>query len=103
LVLIPVCFGLLSNANWTQVSYGNISPARGILLSVYMAILFFSIVLFFKPDPKMVVALLSVQIIYKFTTPFTVGTFTNSVVISNIIIAAFHCITIYFIWKDDLL
>ena len=100
LVLIPVCFGILSSANWAQLSYGNHTPARSILLSVYIAILICSIILLFKPDPKMVAALLIVQIIYKFTTPFTVGTFTNSVVISNIFIAIFHCITIFVTWKD---
>ncbi len=100
IVLIPVCYGLLSNANWTQVGYGNPTPARSILLSVYIAILLFSIILLFKPDPKMVIALLCVQIIYKFTTPFTVGTLTNSVVVSNIFIAIFHCITVLVIWKE---
>jgi hypothetical protein len=100
IVLIPVCYGLLSNANGTQVSFGNPTPARSILLSVYIAILLCSIILLVKPDPKMILALLCVQIIYKFTTPFTVGTFTNPVVISNILIAIFHCITVYTIHKD---
>lgn len=103
IVLIPVCYGLLSNANWTQISYGNHTPARSILLSVYIAILLCSIILLFKPDPKMVAALLCVQIIYKFITPFTVGTLSNSVVISNIFIAIFHCFTVFFIWKEYLL
>jgi hypothetical protein len=100
IVLIPVCYGLLFNANGTQVSFGNPTPARSILLSVYIAILLFSIILLLKPDPKMITALLCVQIIYKFTTPFTVGTFTNPVVISNILIAIFHCITVYTMNKD---
>jgi uncharacterized membrane protein (DUF441 family) len=100
IVLIPVCYGLLSNANGTQDSFGNATPARSILLSVYIAILLCSIILLVKPDPKMILTLLCVQIIYKFTTPFTVGTFTNPVVISNILIAIFHCITVFIIYKD---
>lgn len=98
-VLIPVCLGIFTNANWTIISYGNNTPARSILLSVYLSILFFSIILLFKPDPKMVAALLCVQIIYKITTPLTVGSFSNAVVISNILIALFHCFTVFFIWK----
>lgn len=102
-VLIPVCSGIFANANWTIISYGNNTPARSILLSVYLSILLFSIILLFKPDPKMIVALLCVQIIYKLITPFTVETLSNSVVISNIIIAVFHCFTVFFIWKSNLL
>lgn len=102
-VLIPVCLGIFTNANWTVVSYGSNTPARSILLSVYLAILICSIILLVKPDPKMIAALLCVQIIYKFFTPFTVGILSNSVVISNIFIAVFHCITVFFIWKEYLL
>lgn len=94
LVLIPVCLGIFTNANWTINCYGNNTPARSILLSVYLSI-FFSIILLFKPDPKMVAALLCVQIIYKITTPLTVGSFSNAVVISNILIALFHCFTVF--------
>jgi hypothetical protein len=100
-VLVPVCSGLLSNAGWTVPAYGPDSAARGILLSVYLAILIVSIGLLFKPLPMMVAALLLVQIIYKLTTPFTVGTTANPVVMANLAIAAFHCITLWAIWKDS--
>ena len=87
LVLIPVCSGVLLKANWVVESFGIETPARGILLSIYLAILIFSAVLLFKFDPKMVMALLSVQIIYKLISPIMVGTLTNPVIISNIFIA----------------
>jgi small-conductance mechanosensitive channel len=96
LVLIPVCSGLLLKANWSVDSYGIDTPARGILLSIYLAILIFSAVLLFNFDPKMVLALLSVQIIYKLISPIMVGTMTNPVIISNIFIALFHA---YSVWK----
>jgi hypothetical protein len=35
------------------------------------------------------------QIVYKLLSPFTVKTFKNPVVISNIFIAIFHLVTIY--------
>jgi hypothetical protein len=47
----------------------------------------------------MVAALLLVQVIYKLTTPFTVGSFTNPVVLSNLAIAAFHSGTLAVIWN----
>ena len=96
LVLIPVCSGLLFNANWAIDSYGTETPARGILLAIYLSILIFSAVLLFKFDAKMVVALLTVQILYKLMSPIAVGTLTNPVIISNLLIAAFHLISV---WK----
>ncbi len=100
-VLVPVCWGLINKAGWTLLAYGEDTAARGILLSVYLAILLCSAGLVFKPIPMMVAALLLVQIIYKFTTPFTVGSVNHPVVISNLGIAAFHCITLWSIWKAN--
>ena len=96
LVLIPVCSGIILKANWAVDSYGIETPARGILLSIYLAILIFSSLLLFKFDPKFVMALLSVQIIYKLLSPMMVGTITNPVIISNIFIALFHSCSV---WK----
>lgn len=99
-VLVPVCYSLLSGAGWTVSAYGPASPARGILLSIYLAILLCSVALIFKSVPAMVATLLAVQILYKITTPFTVGNFANPVVVSNLAIAAFHSITLWWIWKN---
>lgn len=92
-VLIPVSYGLMTNAAWARETYGENSPARGILLSIYLAILVVSLALLFVGQPYAVAALLLVQIVYKVTTPFTVGTIRNPVVICNILIAAFHSAT----------
>ena len=97
LVLIPVCITLIGDVSRVSGVYGEYSPARGILLSVYGAILLVSIALLFKPLPMLVAPLLLVQILYKVTTPFTVGSFTNPVVISNLLVAVLHLITLYLI------
>jgi hypothetical protein len=96
LVLIPVCSGILLKANWAVDSYGIESAALGILLSIYLAILIFSVLLLFKFDSKFVMALLSIQILYKLLSPIMVGTITNPVIISNLFIALFHA---YSVWK----
>ena len=93
-VLIPVCLGILRDAEWTKAAYGPRSPARGILLSIYLAILVVSGLLLARPLPQAVAALLLVQIVYKVTTPFTVGTLRNPVVVSNLLIAAVHAVTV---------
>jgi len=100
-VLIPVCSGLLVKSNWIIDSFGIESPARGILLSIYLAILIFSIMLLFKFDPKFVLALLSVQIVYKLLSPIMVGTVTNPVIISNIFIALFHSYSVWRIMRSE--
>ncbi len=99
-VLIPVCFGLISRAVWIQASYGDDTPARGILLSVYLSILGASALLLVFRNPVPVAALLLVQIIYKLTSPIFVGGLQNPVLISNLGIAAFHAVTLWTIWQS---
>jgi uncharacterized membrane protein (DUF441 family) len=99
-VLLPVTRGIIANAAWVEAAYGPPSPARGIVLAVYLAILAGSALLLWKPLPQMVVALLLVQIAYKLLTPVTVGTLDNPVVLSNLAIAAFHALTLLTIWRE---
>ena len=94
LVLVPVTYGMATDAPGMQQAYGAASPARGILLALYLAILAASVVLLFKPIVPAVAALLAVQIAYKVMTPFTVGSWENPVVLSNLGIAAFHAVTL---------
>lgn len=97
-VLVPVCLGLLTSAGWASAAYGPATPARGILLSVYLAILVGSLALLVVDRSEMAVSLLAVQVVYKVTTPFTVGTVRNPVVVSNLLIAAFHAAAIASFW-----
>ncbi len=99
-VLIPVCLSLLLDADWVADVYGAASAARGILLSVYGAILVVSAGLLFTREPMLVAPLLLVQVLYKVTTPFTVGSFANPVVISNLVIVALHLTTLGLILID---
>ncbi|MFY8088563.1 MAG: hypothetical protein ACOVOG_15175 [Rubrivivax sp.] len=99
-VLIPVCLGLLLDAAWVVHAYGTATAARGILLSVYGAILIVSTVLLFRQEAMLVAPLLLVQVVYKLTTPLTVGSLQNPVVISNIVIAAVHLATLSLILRE---
>lgn len=94
-VLIPVCIGIMTKAAWANSAYGPDSPARGILLSIYMAITLISALLLLFGTPLLAAPLLLVQIAYKVTTPFTVRTVRNPVVVSNLAIAAFHSLTLW--------
>ncbi len=99
LVLIPVCGGLLANAAWVDNAYGAPSAARQILLCVYLSIALMSTLLLFRPDPRMIATLLLLQVVYKLSTPFLVGTLRNPVVLSNIGISMVHAVTLVFIWR----
>ena len=94
-VLIPICYLMITNNFRMVKTLGEFNPARGILLAMYISILIGSIFLLIAPDKKFIIALLSIQILYKFLTPFTVKTIKHPFVISNILIALFHVLTLY--------
>jgi len=98
-VLAPVCAGLITDAGWARASYGAATAARGILLSVYLAIGLVSALFLVFREPKLIAALLLVQVAYKLTTPLTVGTLHNPVVVSDLGIASFHAVTLLLIWR----
>ena len=52
-VLVPVCAGLVINAKWATECYGAATQARGILLSVYLAVIAVSVLLLLAYDPKL--------------------------------------------------
>ncbi len=94
LVLIPIVALMALKSPLVDTAWGEFTAARGILMSVYISILAVSVALIFKPVPSLVAALLLVQVIYKLTTPFTVGLISNPVVISNLAISALHIATL---------
>ena len=95
LVLIPICYLMLTNNFRIVETLGEFNPARAILLAMYTTILAASIFLLIYPDTKFAIALLLVQILYKLLTPFTVKTLKHPFVISNVLIAVVHIWTVY--------
>ncbi len=95
LILIPICYLMLTNNVRMVETLGEFNPARGILLAIYMTILIASIGLLIFPDTKFAIALLLMQIVYKLLTPFTVKTLKHPFVISNVLIASVHIWTVY--------
>ena len=95
LVLIPICYLMLTNNVRIVETLGEFNPARGILLAIYSTIVAASIFLLIYPDTKFAIALLLVQIVYKLLTPLTVKTLKHPFVISNVLIAVVHIWTVY--------
>jgi hypothetical protein len=98
-VLVPVCAGLIADARWTHAAYAGVTPARSILLAVYVAIGVASALLLIRPSVPGVATLLLVQVVYKLLTPITVGTLANPVVSTNLAVAAVHACTLALIWR----
>lgn len=108
-VLIAVCSVLIafSNSHPVVSVWGPPTAGRGILLSVYFAILFVSVLLFVchihnenkTPIEHMVAALLMTQILYKITTPATAGA-SNPVAISNLVVSVLHLGTLFLLWRQ---
>ncbi len=98
-VLIPVCYFMLTNNVRIVKTLGEFTPSRGILLAIYATILLASILLIFFADVKLAFALFFMQIVYKLLSPFTVKTLKHPFVISNIFIAIFHLSTIIHMLK----
>jgi hypothetical protein len=94
MVLLPILILTAMKSPIVDSAWGGSTQARGILMSIYFAILAVSAIFLFFPVPEFVFAMLLVQVIYKITTPFTVGSFTNPVVISNLVITAFFLVTL---------
>ena len=94
-VLVPVIIGLIKRSRWTIEAYGNDSPSKRILLSIYISILILSLLYLRYPYHDAIVILLLMQIVYKITTPLTVRNWKNPVVISNLLIAAFHILALW--------
>ncbi len=100
LVLVPVTTGLLRQSDWAREVFGPRSPARGILTAVYLAILTASGLLLVAVLAGVTAAvtpvatLLTLQVIYKVLTPWTVGQWRHPVVLSNLAIASVHVLTL---------
>ncbi|MEM1008013.1 MAG: hypothetical protein AAGJ35_03325 [Myxococcota bacterium] len=99
-VLIPVLALLRLNETRAAKVFGSDSPARRILSCMYLAIAVGSAVLLtlnWKAFPQAIVwsqALFGIQVFYKVCTLPAVG-IRHPVVISNLLIAAFHTVTLY--------
>lgn len=108
LILIPVCSVLvaLGESEVAVFAWGPPTAGRGILLSIYAAILAVSAALLFlhvrcadsAAVEHMVAALLITQVVYKVTTPATVG-WGNPVVVCNLAVCALHAHTLTWLWR----
>ena len=108
-ILIAVCTVLLafSTSEIVEFAWGPPTAARGILLSVYFAILINSVTLLWlhvhctdKSAVELAVAaLLATQVLYKVSTPATAGA-SNPVAISNLAISALHAFTLSLLWRQ---
>jgi len=97
-VLMPIVLGMFLEFPFIDRAWGTLTASRGILTALYFALLVASIALLARPVVVFVVPVLALQVVYKLTTLFTVGLF-NPIVISNLVIAVVHLITLWVIYQ----
>ena len=97
-VLVLVAASLLVGAAWTRDAYGPATPAQGILLAIYLAILLLSVAILVTGPTQHAPAMLALQVIYKVLTLPLVGP-RNPVVLSNLGIALVHAFTLVSPWQ----
>ena len=102
-VFVAGGIGILLLMNFSSMTkvYGEATPARSILTSVYLAIAITSLFALIFPSYSLAIAkvLFPLQILYKISTIFTVGTIVHPVVVSNIIISALHAVSLFIIFR----
>lgn len=94
-VLLPVCLGLMLDTAWATRAFGPRTPGRSILVAMYGAILVVSMALLAWPEPRIVIGVLLMQITYKPLTVLTLGRLRHPVVLSNLVIAVVHAVTVW--------
>jgi len=104
-ILLFVCRAMFSNTKDVEAAFGPPSTARAILACVYFAIMSASMVALAcaawgAPQVTHHIAwvLFPLQIGYKTATAFAVG-LRNPVVITNVVVALFHGITLGVLWR----
>lgn len=92
---------LLTNATGMIRVYGEATPARSILTSVYFAIAITSMTALIFPIYSLAIAkvLFPLQILYKLSTIITVRSIIHPVVVSNILISILHAVSLFVIFK----
>lgn len=93
-VLTPILIFMARNSPRVVWAWGDFTPARGILFSIYFAIFVASVLLLIQPVPAFVFVVLLMQVIYKVTTPLTVRSLKNPIVLSNLAISVLHVATL---------
>lgn len=87
---IPVLVGLLAQARWTIAVFGQVTPARGMVLAQILAVLASSILFLFWPLEPAIITLLALQITAGVLQAFTIRVLTNPGVIALLLLSALH-------------
>jgi hypothetical protein len=96
-----IILGFSPRARFRDWPYGPDTPGTRILSSLYLAITFFSLYALIVPKQMFPVCifLFGFQIIYKLLSVITVRDFKNPVVLSNLLIALMHSVSLFWILK----
>ncbi len=88
---------LIINVRHMAKVFGEVTPARQILSSLYLAIATASLVALIAPQFSILIALVlfPIQIFYKLSTLITVSNKSNPVIWWNLVISIVHAVSLY--------
>lgn len=87
-VLVPVVTVMLFVPRLAIRLYGQVTPARGVVLALYLTLIATSVLFLVWPLEPGIITLLAVQVSYKVLSAFTIRVLTSPLVIGNLLIAA---------------
>lgn len=96
-----ICIGFYSNARWVRAIFGQPSPSRSTLFAIYVAALFFSLILLTGAFPTFAVPLLMFQVSSIIAMPFTLRKVRHPIVATYLLISIVHCISIVQLWDSN--
>ena len=95
-----MCIGFYSNARWVRAVFGPPSPSRSTLFAIYVAALFFSLIVLTGAFPSFAVPLLLFQVSSVIAMPFTLQKVRHPIVATYLLISIVHSISIVQLWNN---
>jgi hypothetical protein len=95
-----MCIGFYSNARWVRAVFGLPSASRSTLFAIYLAALFFSLILLTGAFRSFVLPLLVFQVSSVIAMPFTLQKVRHPIVVTYLIVSIVHSIAIVQLWNS---
>jgi hypothetical protein len=95
-----MCIGFYANARWVRAVFGQPSPSRGTLFAIYLAALFFSLIVLTGAFRSFVLPLLVFQVSSVIAMPFTLQKVRHPIVVTYLLVSIVHSISIVQLWNS---
>ncbi len=95
-----MCIGFYANTRWVRAIFGPPSPSRSTLFAIYVAALFFSLILLTGTFRSFALPLLLFQVSSVIAMPFTLQKVRHPIVVTYLLVSIVHSISIVQLWNS---